>query len=160
MKSSTATLSKGFAIVSAIGALAAVFLVGAPAAAQWAPPPPEYIATTEPVYYEGTRPTGTEIAGSGATSTEHGATTTTSLHSSPTAGLTSHRSGGRGSTEAGADPPASGSLGRRDLRIARQTRTDEQAQPLERQVDDRRRVEGQQLRRQQAAYDGHSQRSP
>jgi hypothetical protein len=39
--------------VSATGALAAVFLAGAPAAAQWAPPPPEYIATTEPVYFEG-----------------------------------------------------------------------------------------------------------
>jgi hypothetical protein len=49
----TATLSKGFAIVAAAGALAAVSLVGTPAGAQWVPPPPEVIATTEPVYYEG-----------------------------------------------------------------------------------------------------------
>jgi hypothetical protein len=48
-----ATLSKGFVIVSAAGALAAVSLVGTPANAQWVPPPPEYVATTEPVYYEG-----------------------------------------------------------------------------------------------------------
>jgi hypothetical protein len=48
-----ATMSKGFAIAPAIGALALVFLTGAPAAAQWAPPPPEFIASTEPVYYEG-----------------------------------------------------------------------------------------------------------
>lgn len=37
----------------AAGALAATSLVGTPAAAQWAPPPPEVIATTDPVYYEG-----------------------------------------------------------------------------------------------------------
>jgi hypothetical protein len=48
-----ATLSKGLVIVSAAGALAAVSLIGAPANAQWVPPPAEYIATTEPVYYEG-----------------------------------------------------------------------------------------------------------
>jgi hypothetical protein len=48
-----ATLSKGLVIVSAVSALAAVFLVGSPADAQWIPPPAEYIATTEPVYYEG-----------------------------------------------------------------------------------------------------------
>jgi hypothetical protein len=48
-----ATLSRGLAIVSTVGAFAAVSLMGAPAGAQWAPPPPEYIATTEPVYYEG-----------------------------------------------------------------------------------------------------------
>jgi hypothetical protein len=53
MNRNIATLSKGFAIMSAAGVLAAVFLVGAPAAAQWAPPPPEFIATTDPVYYEG-----------------------------------------------------------------------------------------------------------
>ena len=53
MNRAIATLSKGFVIVSAVGALAAVSLVGVPAAAQWAPPPSEYIATTEPVYYEG-----------------------------------------------------------------------------------------------------------
>ena len=47
------TASKGFVIASAIGVLAAVFLTGVPADAQWAPPPPEYVATTEPVYYEG-----------------------------------------------------------------------------------------------------------
>ena len=46
-------LSKGLVIVSAVGALAAVSAIGSTAAAQWAPPPPEYIATTEPVYYEG-----------------------------------------------------------------------------------------------------------
>ena len=44
---------KPIALVSAAGALAAVCLVGTPAAAQWVPPPPEYVATTEPVYYEG-----------------------------------------------------------------------------------------------------------
>jgi hypothetical protein len=48
-----ATLSKTFVIVPAVGALATVLLVGAPASAQWDPPPPEYIASTEPVYYEG-----------------------------------------------------------------------------------------------------------
>ena len=48
-----ATLSKGFVIVPAAGALTAVFLIGATASAQWVPPPPEFIATTEPVYYEG-----------------------------------------------------------------------------------------------------------
>ncbi|MGD0530461.1 MAG: hypothetical protein ABSE49_35335 [Polyangiaceae bacterium] len=47
------TASKGFLIASAIGVLAAVSLTGVPADAQWAPPPPEYVATTEPVYYEG-----------------------------------------------------------------------------------------------------------
>ncbi|HEY3818202.1 MAG TPA: hypothetical protein VGL81_13575 [Polyangiaceae bacterium] len=46
-------LSKGLLILTALGALAAVSLVGSSAAAQWAPPPAEYIATTEPVYYEG-----------------------------------------------------------------------------------------------------------
>jgi hypothetical protein len=46
-------LSKGLVIVSAVGALAAVSAIGSTAAAQWAPPPPEYIATTAPVYYEG-----------------------------------------------------------------------------------------------------------
>jgi hypothetical protein len=48
-----ATLSKGLVMVSALGALAAVSLLVAPAQAQWAPPPPEYVASTEPVYYEG-----------------------------------------------------------------------------------------------------------
>jgi hypothetical protein len=48
-----AALSKGFLIVSALGAFAGVSLVGGTADAQWAPPPPEFIATTEPVYYEG-----------------------------------------------------------------------------------------------------------
>jgi hypothetical protein len=48
-----ATLSKGIALVPAVGVVALVSLTGAPAEAQWAPPPPEYIATTEPVYYEG-----------------------------------------------------------------------------------------------------------
>ena len=49
MRRNIASLSKGFAVVYALGALAAV----SPAAAQWAPPPPEWIATTEPVYFEG-----------------------------------------------------------------------------------------------------------
>jgi hypothetical protein len=53
MNRMTSTLSKGFAIVAAAGALAAVALVAAPADAQWVAPPQEYIATTEPVYYEG-----------------------------------------------------------------------------------------------------------
>jgi hypothetical protein len=53
MNRTIATLSKGLAVVSALGALCAITLVTAPADAQWAPPPPEYIATTEPVYYEG-----------------------------------------------------------------------------------------------------------
>jgi hypothetical protein len=53
MNRTIATLSKGFVIVSAVGALAAVCLIGAPAAAQWVPPPSEFVATTEPVYYEG-----------------------------------------------------------------------------------------------------------
>ena len=47
------TTLKGFAILSAVGALAAVSLAGSSATAQWAPPPPEYVASTEPVYYEG-----------------------------------------------------------------------------------------------------------
>jgi hypothetical protein len=46
-------LSKGLVILSALGALAAVSAIGGSAAAQWVPPPPEYIASTEPVYYEG-----------------------------------------------------------------------------------------------------------
>ena len=53
MNRKISTLSKGLAIVTAVGALAAVSLVGSTAEAQWAPPPAEYIATTEPVYYEG-----------------------------------------------------------------------------------------------------------
>ena len=52
VKRNITTLSKAFVIVSALGALATATLVAAPAAAQWAPPPPEFIATTEPVYYE------------------------------------------------------------------------------------------------------------
>jgi hypothetical protein len=48
-----ARLSQGFAIAPAVGALALVSLTGAPAGAQWAPPPAEYVATAEPVYYEG-----------------------------------------------------------------------------------------------------------
>ena len=53
MKTTSNSLSKGLIIASAAGALAAVCLIGTPAEAQWAPPPPEYIASTEPVYYEG-----------------------------------------------------------------------------------------------------------
>jgi hypothetical protein len=49
----TATALKGFVSVPAAGWLAAALLVGAPAAAQWDPPPSEFIATTEPAYYEG-----------------------------------------------------------------------------------------------------------
>ncbi len=49
----TAALSKGFVLVPAAGALAAALLVGTPAVAQWEPPPPEFIATTEPAYYQG-----------------------------------------------------------------------------------------------------------
>jgi hypothetical protein len=49
----TAALSRGLGIASALGALASVSLIGTTALAQWAPPPPEYIATTDPVYYEG-----------------------------------------------------------------------------------------------------------
>jgi hypothetical protein len=47
------TISKGFVLVPAAGVLAAALFVGAPAAAQWEPPPPEFVATTEPAYYEG-----------------------------------------------------------------------------------------------------------
>lgn len=47
------TTSKGFGILLAAGAVGAIALAGAPAAAQWVPPPPEYVATMEPVYYEG-----------------------------------------------------------------------------------------------------------
>jgi len=46
-------IAKGLVVVSALGAAAAVGLIGTPAAAQWVPPPAEWIATTEPVYYEG-----------------------------------------------------------------------------------------------------------
>jgi hypothetical protein len=53
MNRNITTLSKGFVIVSAIGGLAAVTLIGAPAAAQYVAPPAEFIATTEPVYYDG-----------------------------------------------------------------------------------------------------------
>ncbi len=49
----TSTLWKGLVTVPMVGALASVLLVSAKAAAQWEPPPPEYIATTEPAYYEG-----------------------------------------------------------------------------------------------------------
>jgi hypothetical protein len=53
MKRVTTMLSRGFVLVPAAGALAAALFIGAPAAAQWDPPPPEFIATTEPAYYEG-----------------------------------------------------------------------------------------------------------
>jgi hypothetical protein len=53
MKRTPRTLIQGLALVPAVGALAAVVLVAAPAIAQWDPPPPEYVATSEPVYYEG-----------------------------------------------------------------------------------------------------------
>jgi hypothetical protein len=53
MNQKMGTLSKGFLVISAVGALATVTLLGTPAAAQWAPPPPEVIATVSPVYYEG-----------------------------------------------------------------------------------------------------------
>ena len=47
------TRFSGFVLVPAAGALAAVLLAGVPAAAHYDPPPPEFIATTEPAYYEG-----------------------------------------------------------------------------------------------------------
>jgi hypothetical protein len=54
MKRSIARISKVFATMSAVGALAAVCLVSGPASAQVVVyPSAEYIATTEPVYYEG-----------------------------------------------------------------------------------------------------------
>jgi hypothetical protein len=53
MNRTTMTFSKPFVIVAALGALAAISTIGASAAAQWVPPPAEYIASTEPVYYEG-----------------------------------------------------------------------------------------------------------
>jgi hypothetical protein len=54
MNRTISTFVKVAALASGLGAFAAVSLVGMPSAqAQWAPPPPEYIATTEPVYYEG-----------------------------------------------------------------------------------------------------------
>ncbi len=53
MKRITTTLSNGFALVPAAGVLATALFVGSPAIAQWEPPPQEYIATTEPAYYEG-----------------------------------------------------------------------------------------------------------
>jgi hypothetical protein len=53
MKRTTAILSRGFVLVPAAGALAAALLAGAPAAAQWEPPPAEFVATTAPAYHEG-----------------------------------------------------------------------------------------------------------
>ena len=53
MSRTIASLSKGLATVSAVGALAAVVLAAAPADAQWVPPPPEVVGTLDPVYYEG-----------------------------------------------------------------------------------------------------------
>jgi len=47
------TLSKAFAIATGLSALSAVTLVSSTADAQWAPPPPEFMVSTEPVYYEG-----------------------------------------------------------------------------------------------------------
>lgn len=53
MNRTIAALARIAVITSGLGAFAAVSLVTMPAAAQWVPPPPEYIATTDPVYYEG-----------------------------------------------------------------------------------------------------------
>jgi hypothetical protein len=53
MNRTIATLSKILVGATATGTLAAICLLSGPAAAQWAPPPPEFVATTEPVYYEG-----------------------------------------------------------------------------------------------------------
>jgi hypothetical protein len=54
MNRNIAPLSKRVVIaLSTVGAIAAVSLMDTPAAAQGAPPPPEVIATTEPVYFEG-----------------------------------------------------------------------------------------------------------
>jgi hypothetical protein len=53
MNRAISTLSKVLPITAAVGALSAVLFVGSPAEAQWVPPPPEVVATMEPVYFEG-----------------------------------------------------------------------------------------------------------
>jgi hypothetical protein len=53
MNRSWVTLPKVSVVAAATGALFALLSRAMPAGAQWVPPPPEYIATTEPVYYEG-----------------------------------------------------------------------------------------------------------
>jgi hypothetical protein len=55
MKRSIRTASRALASSLAIGALATIFLGGTPtpAAAQYAPPPAEVVATLTPVYHEG-----------------------------------------------------------------------------------------------------------
>jgi hypothetical protein len=46
-------LLKSLAGALSVGALAAIFLAGSPAAAQYVPPPAEIVATLTPVYHEG-----------------------------------------------------------------------------------------------------------
>lgn len=46
-------LSRAAVLAAATGALGAASLFAATAGAQWVPPPPEIVATTEPVYFEG-----------------------------------------------------------------------------------------------------------
>jgi hypothetical protein len=46
-------LIQSLASVLSVGALAAICLSGTPAIAQYAPPPPEVVATLVPVYHEG-----------------------------------------------------------------------------------------------------------
>jgi hypothetical protein len=45
--------TQSLASVLAIGAVSAICLAGTPAAAQYAPPPAEVVATLTPVYHEG-----------------------------------------------------------------------------------------------------------
>jgi hypothetical protein len=53
MSKSRTTLCERFTLVAAMSAFSAGLLVAVPAAAQWDPPPPEFVATTEPAYFEG-----------------------------------------------------------------------------------------------------------
>jgi hypothetical protein len=54
MKRNTSRLSKVFATISVLGVMGAVsFSSGHASAQEVVYPPPEYIATAEPVYYEG-----------------------------------------------------------------------------------------------------------
>jgi hypothetical protein len=53
MNRSPSTLVKTLATIASVGALGVSVFASTPAYAQWAPPPPEYVASTEPVYYGG-----------------------------------------------------------------------------------------------------------
>ncbi len=53
MNRSSSRLVKGLSAITVAGALSASIFVASTAAAQYAPPPPEFIATAEPVYYGG-----------------------------------------------------------------------------------------------------------